>query len=538
MEDNRTVVLAVEKLLKRIRRLEKSNQFIKECLNNCKIPVFARIGKTARRKLLQNNISPNNIRKMERKSMYAEERKNKNKMNNLQADVNSQFGKLRMTCSDNKHFENLKLKIMGRVVSSETNRDQNRDRKLEKILNSDQEKFPTNKLELINLTPHEIPTEIQDFLQYGRNTAIGGSQPEHEIFLEVNDVFDKFKTQAKSENISDTDIHAFKCHSFIAVQNIQNSYTVDPRVKKFLDFKKLNDSLFIFVDKSPNLCYITNVEYDKKLADLFVNKKFEKIENFVIEKELVAFRKLIRETIGTNISNIKFLDIKPKNTISEAYGQIKMHKVGQPLRPLVPGHSSLTNNVEKYLKPILAPMLKECSYLVNSTKEFKSRFMVEKDKFDPEKHELMCLDIKSLYPSVNVNRVLSFILELLYANPKKYFPEEFDSDGLLLPIPSRVNFLKLMKYTLTKFSIFRTRIGVFRQLDGLAMGSCLSSIISNLFVNMLENSVVAKFEKSGDIISWVRYADDCCIIIKKGSFNKIFEKINGWEKICFSLSKK
>ena len=181
MEDNRTVVLAVEKLLKRIRRLEKSNQFIKECLNNCKIPVFARIGKTARRKLLQNNISPNNIRKMERKSMYAEERKNK--MNNLQADVNSQFEKLRMTCSDNKHFENLKLKIMGRVVSSETNRDQNRDRKLEKILNSDQEKFPTNKLELINLTPHEIPTEIQDFLQYGRNTAIGGSQPEHEIFF-------------------------------------------------------------------------------------------------------------------------------------------------------------------------------------------------------------------------------------------------------------------------------------------------------------------------------------------------------------------
>ena len=65
-------------------------------------------------------------------------------------------------------------------------------------------------------------------------------------------------------------------------------------------------------------------------------------------------------------------------------------------------------------------MLKECSYLVNSTKEFKSRFMVEKDKFDPEKHELMCLDIKSLYPSVNVNRVLSFILELLYANPKKF----------------------------------------------------------------------------------------------------------------------
>jgi hypothetical protein len=81
MKDNRTVVLAVEKLLKRIRRLEKSNQFIKKCLNNCKIPVFARIGKTDRRKLLQNNISPNNIRKMERKSMYAVDSKTTSGLN-------------------------------------------------------------------------------------------------------------------------------------------------------------------------------------------------------------------------------------------------------------------------------------------------------------------------------------------------------------------------------------------------------------------------------------------------------------------------
>ena len=180
---------------------------------------------------------------------------------------------------------------------------------------------------------------------------------------------------------------------------------------------------------------------------------------------------------------------------------------------MVPGHSSLTNNVEKYLKPILNPLLKECEYLVNSTKAFKTKFMIEKEKFDIEKHEIRCLDIKSFYPSVNVNRTISLILDLIYANPKKFFPEELDSEGNILPLPTRINFLKLLKYTLTKFSIFRTRIGVFRQLDGLSMGSCLSSIISNLFVHMLVKSVLKKFEKSGDLISWVRYADDICTII-------------------------
>jgi hypothetical protein len=95
--------------------------------------------------------------------------------------------------------------------------------------------------------------------------------------------------------------------------------------------------------------------------------------------------------------------------------------------------------------------------------------------------------------------------------------------------PTRIHFLKLLKYTLTKFSIFRTRIGVFQQIDGLSMGSCLSSIISNLFVHMLKKDVVTKFEKSGDLITWVRYADDVCIIVKKCSFNITFEKINKWD---------
>ena len=184
----------------------------------------------------------------------------------------------------------------------------------------------------------------------------------------------------------------------------------------------------------------------------------------------------------------------------------------------------MTYNVEKYLKPIPSSLLKECTYLVDSTKAFKTKFLVEKAKFNPEKHELLFLDIKSLYPSVNVNRTLSLILELLFANPKKYFPDEFDSEGTRLPKPSRVNFLKLMKYTLTKFSIFRTRIGVFRQLDGLSMESCLSGIKFNLFVHMLEKSVIEKFENSGDIISWIRYADDVCFIVKNGSFDKVLKK--------------
>ena len=109
MERNRTVVQAVEKLLKRIRRLEKSVHYIDECLQNSKISIFAKIGKTARRKLQKSNVSTRNIIKMERKNLHTEKKKHAKNMMNLQSEINSKFEKIKHNCPDLKTFENLKI---------------------------------------------------------------------------------------------------------------------------------------------------------------------------------------------------------------------------------------------------------------------------------------------------------------------------------------------------------------------------------------------------------------------------------------------
>ena len=149
-------------------------------------------------------------------------------MMNLQSEINSKFEKIKHNFPDLKTFENLEIKIMGKVVSLENFRDKNRDKKLAKLLNSDQNKFPENTVEINNLTPYEIPKNIQEFLKHGRNAAIGGFQSEDQIFLEINDLFEKYQARAKADNISDKEIQEIKCHSFITFQNIKNSFTVDP----------------------------------------------------------------------------------------------------------------------------------------------------------------------------------------------------------------------------------------------------------------------------------------------------------------------
>ena len=47
---------------------------------------------------------------------------------------------------------------------------------------------------------------------------------------------------------------------------------------------------------------------------------------------------------------------------------------------------------------------------------------------------------------------------------------------------------------------------------------------------MLERTVVAALERQGHILKWIRYADDCLVVAKKGSFNLILDKVNKWDK--------
>ena len=44
--------------------------------------------------------------------------------------------------------------------------------------------------------------------------------------------------------------------------------------------------------------------------------------------------------------------------------------------------------------------------------------------------------------------------------------------------------------------------------------------------------------KSGDVISWTRFADDNLAIIKRGSYEKIFSEINLWDQNIFYTSEK
>ena len=63
------------------------------------------------------------------------------------------------------------------------------------------------------------------------------------------------------------------------------------------------------------------------------------------------------------------------------------------------------------------------------------------------------------------------------------------------------------------------------------MGSALSPLLSNIFVDALESKVVEKYIKLGRVIHYSRFADDSLIILHKNSVRSFIKDINNFDKL-------
>ena len=92
-----------------------------------------------------------------------------------------------------------------------------------------------------------------------------------------------------------------------------------------------------------------------------------------------------------------------------------------------------------------------------------------------------------MFTSINVPRVVDYIIDIIYVDPEKYFSE--NNLGSFPPMNIFKNFLMEV---LLEFNSFETLNGYYRQRQGLSMGGKLSPALSNILLNMLESEIIKK----------------------------------------------
>ena len=123
-------------------------------------------------------------------------------------------------------------------------------------------------------------------------------------------------------------------------------------------------------------------------------------------------------------------------------------------------------------------------------------------------------DIESLFPNVPIDKIIDYICRQIFVNKK------------LTPFCSKAIFVKLLKKVTTE-SIFSANARLYKQIDGVAIGSLLSVVFSGCFLNNMEEQLVTLVSP----IFYIRYVDDTFVRRKKNEEDKLFKALNAFHPI-------
>ena len=286
------------------------------------------------------------------------------------------------------------------------------------------------------------------------------------------------------------------------------------------------DIVILRQDKGRGVVILDKTVYISKGENFLGGPEFEKLSSDPTK----TFQRQVQETLlgmKKKFTKKMYKKLYPSSSRPGLYfGLAKVHKlkgssdVNQlPMRPVISNIGTATYELSKYLAELLRPLTKS-EYSIESTKDFVDRI---KQKRLPQEYELVSFDVVSLFTSVPLDYTINIILDKIYKEK-------------LIETKLKRNEMKKLLETCTKEMHFSFKGDIYRQIDGVAMGSPLGPVIANIFMVQLEKTLVPQLEGMVDL--WYRYVDDTFTFIRKDCVEAVLEQLNGFHpSIQFTFEK-
>ena len=181
------------------------------------------------------------------------------------------------------------------------------------------------------------------------------------------------------------------------------------------------------------------------------------------------------------------------------------------MHPIVSACGTVTYNTAKFITKILQTYCGKTSSFVKDNTNFIKK--IKHLSINPEEEILVSFDVSAVFTSIPVPVALQVI------NSKIYTCTNFTNVCKI----TTVKFMKLLEFTLTN-CIFCFTEKLYKQLQGAAMGSPVSPVIANIYIEHFESLAIPS---SPTLIKWwFRYVDDVISGIRKDQVNKLEEHLN------------
>ena len=326
---------------------------------------------------------------------------------------------------------------------------------------------------VINLSNKPLTPAQRSVLAKGPNFAVTPRQPPNLEYITAIEAACTKLSQQDAEELR-ADINRVLRSSHPPKPNLTKAQNIALR-----ELKRHRDRIVLTADKVVAMVVMDKKDYINKSNQLLNQNTYKVISKDptnTIKNKLINILKGIKTKTGLGSNTYK--SMYPTGCVPpKFYGLPKIHKPDTPLRPIVSSCGSVTYGVAKELAKILKPLVGKSPHHINSTQDF-----VEQAKhFKLEAGEcLSSYDVSALFTSVPIDPALNIIKDLLVKDNTLKERTVMEVEDIIL----------LLEFCL-KNTYFSFQGQFYEQVEGAAMGSPVSPIVANLYMEYLEQKALS-----------------------------------------------
>ncbi|XP_072048921.1 uncharacterized protein [Amphiura filiformis] len=360
-----------------------------------------------------------------------------------------------------------------------------------------------------NISDKPLSDPQQKLLARGLNFAVSVNKIPHEEYIVACESACKKLPWEEAQSLRAEVVGTLK-----SAKLPKSNITKEERVA-LGELKKSNDLLIMGADKGKCTVVQTKDNYEQKvnemLSDQNTYEKLSKDPTPRYKRKLVDIMKRLKSEDKIDEGQYRLLYPTAEN-IPRLYCTTKIHKTGNPIRPIVDYTGSIGYQTSKALAEILAPLVGTSEHHVVNSKSLAEEMMGicidDGDIFNS--HDVVCL-----FTNTPIEKCLDIIKERLENDKTLKDRTKLNTEDII----------ELLQFILTT-TYFSFRGQIFRQIFGAAMGSPVSAIVANLFMEWLEKEAIMTAPLDCKPKYWRRYVDDVLEIIQKDTTLKLTEHLN------------
>ena len=357
--------------------------------------------------------------------------------------------------------------------------------------------LPEHKDGYINLSDHILTDTQKDVLNLGLNCHLQSKYNKMDKKVELEALYDSLiKLQDKCKVTIDNDLKDQLKAEGTKRRDYRNSDLLTFEQRQAA--KELKETAGLTIrraDKSSIYVLLNTDDYMTKLNDMLNDRtKFTLITRDPTEILKTKVNKLITAN-SAKVGHTYIPPIVGSYSPGYIYGNVKVHKANNPLRPIISQVTTPTYKVAKRINEIITPYIPG-KYSLKSTDEF-----IDILQSTTPEGTLASLDVESLFTNVPVDETIDIICNNVY-NHETIPPPN---------IPKGI--LKQLLYACTKEVPFKSPDNkMYYQIHGVGMGSPLGPTFANFYMCNLENRIMQQPTLRPK--RYCRYVDDIFVDVR------------------------